>query len=82
LPGLEEQPMSVIKSAFFMKNLPPWERGLRILLSLVGAAVCLVSLSPPWSWGGVASAAGFGVTGVVGFCPMCALAGRRLPRQS
>jgi hypothetical protein len=74
--------MSVIKSAFFMKNLPPWERVLRILLALVGTAVSLVWLSPPWSWVGVASAAGFGVTGVVGFCLMCALAGRRLPRQS
>jgi hypothetical protein len=74
--------MSFIKTAFFIKNVPPWERALRVLGAFVIVVIGLVQLSSPWSWVVAGSAAGFGLTGVVGFCPMCALAGRRLRKQS
>jgi hypothetical protein len=73
---------SFVKSALYVKNVPPWERALRVLGALAIAAFGFYWLSSPWSWLVAASAAGVGLTGVVGFCPMCALAGRRLDRQS
>jgi hypothetical protein len=74
--------MSLVRTAFFVKNVPPWERALRILVALVVAVAGMISLSSPWSWVVMGSAIGFAVTGVVGFCPMCALAGRRFSRES
>jgi len=66
---------------FYVKNLPVWERLVRIL-GAVAMALCAYHFrSGP---GGVF----FGITGAItlltavfGFCPMCALAGRRLDAQ-
>ena len=66
---------------FFQKNLPLWERLLRTCLGLLVAG--LGFLAAPGSimaWAAYASGAVLVVTGFVGFCPMCALAGRRLKR--
>jgi len=73
---------SFAKTAFFVKNVPPAERALRIAISVAGAAAALFWLAAPWSWLCAASALGFALTGVVGFCPMCAMVGRRLDRTS
>jgi hypothetical protein len=70
--------MSFLNTAFYAKNLPAWERMLRILIAVAVVAYALVKLMSPWSWVVAGSAAGFAVTGLVGFCPACALAGRRL----
>jgi len=70
--------MSFAKTAFYVKNVPGWERALRVLLSMTTAALALAFLASPWSWLVAGSAAGFAVTGLVGFCPACALVGRRL----
>ena len=63
----------------FMKNLPTWERALR---AGVGAVVLTAGLHFfPASVTGYALAASgtfIALTGFVGFCPMCALVGRRL----
>jgi hypothetical protein len=67
---------------FYKKNLPGWKRALR-----VAAGVGMVGFG---LFGGLPDAvigyaiAGTGViallTGFVGFCPMCAMAGRKLDR--
>jgi len=63
----------------YVKNVPGWERVLRLVLG-AGALVFTAM-----SWRSSSLAAGLAlagamvaVTGLVGFCPMCALVGRRL----
>ena len=70
--------MSFASTAFYAKNLPVWERVLRIVVSAVGVALGLAMLPAPWSWVVAGSAVGFAFTGLVGFCPACALVGRKL----
>ena len=64
---------------WYVKNVPNGERVLRVLIGLVGAGLSLALLPGPWSWLGVASAAGLSVSGLLGFCPACAMVGRKLP---
>lgn len=66
----------------YVKNLPVWERIIRLLASLAMAGCA-------WKfWGHPAGAifAGLAVyntlTAIFGFCPACALAGRRLRAQN
>jgi hypothetical protein len=73
--------MSNLRASFYAKNLPPWERAARGAVALVGAAIALVYVSAPTRWLVVTAALSFGLTAVVGFCPMCALAGRRLAKR-
>ena len=70
--------MSVFSTAIYVKNVPAWERVVRVVLSLAVIVYAVMSLPAPWSWLVGASAAGFAVTGLVGFCPACAMIGRRL----
>lgn len=70
--------MNAVKTAFFVKNVPTAERVVRVLGSVGLAALAFAFLSSPWSYVTAASAIGFAMTGLVGFCPMCALAGRKL----
>lgn len=66
---------------FYSKNLPTWERAIRFL----GAAImALCSWQYSYSPLGIAfgvSAAIMVLTAMIGFCPMCALAGRKLKAQ-
>lgn len=64
----------------YTKNVPGWERVARITMGVIGLVFAALN------WGGSAMAVGVGVmaamlalTGLVGFCPMCAMVGRRLP---
>jgi hypothetical protein len=67
---------------FYVKNVPNWERVLRVIAGgaasvagfklLGGTAGTLVTLS----------AAGIVASGLVGFCPACALVGRRLDKKA
>ncbi len=65
---------------YLKRNLPLWERALR-------AAGAIALLAAAW-WTGIpvggllfwlmaASAATLALTGVVGFCPACAMVGRK-----
>lgn len=66
---------------FFQKNLPQWERLLRACLGLLVAALgFLAAPDTSMTWVAYASGALLAITGLIGFCPMCALAGRRLKR--
>lgn len=69
--------MSLAK-ALYIKNVPGWERTLRLVAAIVIVVGGLAMLQAPWSWIAAASGAGFALTGLFGFCPMCAMVGRRL----
>ena len=70
-------------TGLYLKNLPVWERILRVFMtiSLVIAGFVLFG-NGLWSWIIAVAAIGFGLTGIIGFCPMCALFGRRLPQSA
>lgn len=74
--------MSFLKASFFVKNVPPVERAVRTTVAIAGVTLSFLLLSPPLRWLGASSALMLGITGIVGFCPMCALAGRRLDRST
>ena len=64
---------------FYRKNLYTWEQALRIVVSAMLVAYATFALpSGTLSYALIAGGIGFGLTGVFGFCPMCAMAGRRL----
>ena len=63
---------------FYVKNVPVWERLLR---SAAGAALvifALLRLDGMATWLTIAAAAGLVLSGIFGFCPACAMVGRRL----
>jgi hypothetical protein len=65
---------------FFLKrNLPNWERALRIAmgLAIVWAVYSGVATGGLMTWLALASAATLVLTAFVGFCPACAMVGRR-----
>jgi len=64
---------------FYIKNVPTWERILRIVMGVMSLIYGVMN------WGGSTLAIGLGfigvmlaLTGFLGFCPMCAMVGRRL----
>lgn len=66
---------------FYVKNLPNWERVLRVVMGLMALGFAAVN------WGGSPLAIGAGamgailsMTGLFGFCPMCAMVGRKLDK--
>jgi hypothetical protein len=62
---------------FYQKNLPLWERAVRVCLAiLVAGAGHQYAPGPAMLWLAYGSALTLAFTGFVGFCPMCALAGR------
>lgn len=69
---------------FYLKrNLPLWERALRIAAGLAIAAAAYAGLTTGIVTGlAIATALTMAATAVIGFCPACALVGRRyLDRQ-
>ncbi len=64
---------------FFLKrNLPTWERAVRIAMGVViGAAVFSGFTSGLVTYLAIATAATMVLTAFVGFCPACAMVGRR-----
>ena len=68
---------------FYVKNVPGWERALRVVIGMMALAFLWMN------WGGSSMAVAAGVmgvmlamTGLLGFCPMCAMVGRRLDKMS
>ena len=64
----------------YRKNLPGWERAMRAVGGIMMIAYGLVAM-PGSTIGYVIAGAGAVAiaTGFFGFCPMCAMVGRRLP---
>jgi hypothetical protein len=68
-------------SAFYAKNVPPAERVLRLLVSIVAIVIAFIALDGAWRPIVAAGAGAFALTGLVGFCPACAMIGRKLGRR-
>jgi len=67
---------------FFAKNLPVWERVLRTVFGLAMAVGALTFLPGALLGYLIAASGAFTVlTAFVGWCPMCAIAGRKLKSQ-
>ena len=65
---------------FYRKNLPGWERAMRVVGGVAMIAYGLMAMSGTTSGYLLAGTGGVAITtGFFGFCPMCAMVGRRLP---
>lgn len=63
----------------YRKNVYQWEQVVRIVLGIAIAVISYVSLPATWfGYLNIASGVFVALTGVFGFCPACALVGRRL----
>ncbi|MDF2115652.1 DUF2892 domain-containing protein [Roseiarcaceae bacterium H3SJ34-1] len=63
----------------YVKNVPGWERAIRIILGigLLGASVAFFgSTMSGWAAGIIGAMAA--MSGLLGFCPACAMVGRKL----
>jgi hypothetical protein len=67
----------------YVKNVPTPERVIRVLMGLALLAGALLWLGPTTA-GWVAGVMGLmaSMTGLLGWCPMCAAAGRKLASRS
>ncbi len=65
---------------FYSKNVPNGERVLRVVAGLLAVAIGLIGVGGTAGIVLAASAAGIVVSGLFGFCPMCAMVGRRLDK--
>lgn len=64
---------------FFKKNLPLWERAARFAAAIAMVAFGLIGLQGQLLGYMIASAGVFtAVTALFGFCPACAMVGRKL----
>jgi hypothetical protein len=63
---------------FYAKNLPAWERLIRLVAAFAMGACALHFRGTPVGYVWAVVGIGMALTSVVGFCPMCALAGRRI----
>jgi hypothetical protein len=63
----------------YVKNVPPVERVIRVLMGiglLVAAVMWLGANSKGWIVGAMGMMAA--MSGLIGWCPMCAMVGRKL----
>jgi hypothetical protein len=67
---------------FYVKNVPTWERIVRVIVGLIVVVAAIQMLGGVWGAVIAASAAGIVGSGLFGFCPMCAMVGRRLDKQA
>ena len=61
--------------AIYRKNIGGWQQLARIAAGLGSAAAGLSLLAWPWSLAAAGAGALFALTGVFGYCPICAMAG-------
>lgn len=66
---------------FYVKNVPTWERFLRVIAGMGFLAFAYMN----WGVSGLGVGAGIvsamlSMTGLMGFCPMCAMVGRKLDK--
>ena len=67
---------------FYSKNLPAWERLVRVLAAVAMGACAARYWGTPAGYVWAASGIIMALTSVVGFCPICALAGRRIAAKN
>jgi uncharacterized membrane protein len=65
---------------FYRKNLPGWERAVRTIGGVAMIAYGLLSMPGTMAGYLIAGTGAVAIaTGFFGFCPMCAMVGRKLP---
>jgi len=62
----------------YVKNVPTGERAVRVVAGLAAAALGLSLVGGMGGWLVAAGAAGLVASGLFGFCPACAMVGRKL----
>jgi len=63
---------------YLKRNVPGWERAARLAAGLAVAGLAIAfARTPLGTWLGIAGGAVFAVTGLIGYCPMCAMIGRK-----
>ncbi len=63
---------------FYQKNVPAWERGIRVMMGAALAVVGIFCVHSLLGYVVAAMGAMVALTGFFGFCPACAMVGRRL----
>jgi len=63
---------------FYAKNVPAGERVVRAVAGAVGAGLAVIFIGGATGWLLAAGAAGLAASGLFGFCPACAMVGRKL----
>lgn len=67
----------------YAKNVPNWERILRIVMGAMALLFALMNWgTSTWAVGAGLMGAVFAMTGLIGFCPMCAMVGRKLDKEA
>jgi len=61
--------------AFYRKNIGGLHQMVRVAAGIAVTVAALVYLAGPAAWLIALSGAVFALTGLVGYCPMCAMAG-------
>ena len=64
-----------VSTGFYRKNIGTSHQVVRIVLGLAAAGAAGMLLQAPMVYLGVGAGLAFAATGLVGYCPMCALAG-------
>lgn len=62
----------------YVKNVPNAERALRVVAGVVAAGGGVLLLGGMAGWLFAAGAAGLVASGLFGYCPACAMVGRKL----
>lgn len=65
---------------FYVKNVPAGERITRVIVGIAVAVLSIAFWTGPVGIVVAIAALGIVVSGLVGFCPACALVGRRLQK--
>jgi len=65
---------------FYVKNVPTWERVLRVIIGLAAVVWSVLALGGWLGTLAALSAAGIVLSGLFGFCPACAMVGRKLDK--
>ncbi|MEO8394858.1 MAG: DUF2892 domain-containing protein [Chloroflexota bacterium] len=70
---------------FYPKNVPQWERAIRVISGMILITLSVISLiggNPPLlAIAGLVSAFFLVITGFIGWCPACAMIGRKIKQE-
>lgn len=68
--------------AFYRNNIGRTQQVLRVLLGAAAVVAGMAFLPGPWNWLAAASGIGLALTGFIGWCPACAIAGINTGKRS
>lgn len=67
----------------YVKNVPNWERAIRFLMGVMLLVAAIAIFGYSWLSLGIGVIGVMALmTGLIGFCPACALAGRRIDQKA